>query len=77
MYWNSQWIVSMRNYRGVPNDGTAMTKGNCGLKMLRSGAWALPRGESNEKPTVTGRIPWVQNNRGYMIGFRLVRELDN
>lgn len=65
------------NYRGVPNDGSAMTKGNCGFKMLRGGAWPLPRGESNEKPTLTSRIPWVQNNRGYMIGFRLVRELEN
>ncbi|MCG8379212.1 MAG: formylglycine-generating enzyme family protein, partial [Proteobacteria bacterium] len=63
------------SYRGAPKDGSAMTKGDCAHRMLRGGAWALPRGESNEKPTLTGRIPWVQNNRGFMVGFRLMREL--
>ena len=63
------------NYKNVEKDGRAISKGDCSHRMLRGGAWALPRGQSNETPTITGRIPWGQNNRGFMVGFRLVREI--
>jgi len=64
------------NYRGAGNDGRAVSEGNCSHRMVRGGAWALPRGQSDEMATLTSRIPWVKNNSGYMIGFRLVRELN-
>ncbi|MBL1141510.1 MAG: SUMF1/EgtB/PvdO family nonheme iron enzyme [Proteobacteria bacterium] len=63
------------NYKGVNRNGHAVTTGDCNHRMVRGGAWALPRGQSDNTPTLTSRVPWVQNNRGYMIGFRLMREL--
>jgi formylglycine-generating enzyme required for sulfatase activity/serine/threonine protein kinase len=57
------------------NDGSANTSGNCNIKVIRGGAWALPRGESEETPTVTNRIAWPQDFRGYLVGVRLLREL--
>jgi formylglycine-generating enzyme required for sulfatase activity/serine/threonine protein kinase len=62
-------------YNKASNDGSANTSGDCNIKVIRGGAWALPRGESEETPTVTNRIAWPQDFRGYLVGVRLLREL--
>jgi len=62
-------------YKKASNDGSANTSGDCNVKVIRGGAWALPRGESEKTPSVTSRIAWPQDFRGYLVGVRLLREL--
>jgi formylglycine-generating enzyme required for sulfatase activity len=62
-------------YKKAGNDGSANTSGDCNVKVIRGGAWALPRGETEETPSVTSRIAWPQDFRGYLVGVRLLREL--
>ncbi len=62
-------------YKKASNDGSASTSGNCNVKVIRGGAWALPRGVSEETPAVTNRIGWPQDFRTYLVGVRLLREL--
>jgi formylglycine-generating enzyme required for sulfatase activity len=36
-----EWVEDCykKNYVGAPTDGSAVTSGNCGLRILRGGAW--------------------------------------
>ncbi len=59
------------SYRGAPTDGSAVTTGNCGRRVLRGGSWSLIprylRSASRGRVNPVGRL-----NR---LGFRVVRML--
>ena len=70
----AEWVEDCWNltYRGAPNDGSAWTKGDCSLRVLRGGSFA-------DKATAvrsSARFRYDQDVRYYANGFRVARDLD-
>jgi formylglycine-generating enzyme required for sulfatase activity len=59
------------NYQNAPHDGSAWTKGNCSLRVIRGGSWAA---EANALRSADRG--WNRPNAGSnSIGFRVARSL--
>lgn len=60
------------SYHGAPDDGSARTIGNCGVRVLRGGSWGnYPRGLRAACRNRNGTTDRYSND-----GFRLARTLD-
>ena len=59
------------SYQGAPSDGSAWVDGNCGLRMLRSGAWT----SRPESLRAANRVRESIETRRDVLGFRVAREL--
>ena len=59
------------NYKGAPTDGSAWTKDDCSLRVLRGGSW------SNYPQVLRAayRNRYTSAGRGDFIGFRVARDL--
>jgi formylglycine-generating enzyme required for sulfatase activity len=66
-----EWVEDCRNesYVGAPTDGSAWTDGDCGERVMRSGAW----GSQNWSVSSTVRFPFSSGYRHATIGFRIAR----
>ncbi|MFM9886951.1 MAG: SUMF1/EgtB/PvdO family nonheme iron enzyme [Burkholderiales bacterium] len=66
-----EWTEDCRNgsYDGAPNDGSAWTSGNCGIRVLRGGSWNLPP-RFARAAVRQGFVVTLQFN---YIGFRVAR----
>jgi formylglycine-generating enzyme required for sulfatase activity len=59
------------NYQGAPDDGTAWPGGDTSYRIIRGGAWAVPRIYLGS--VVRGQEP--PDRRSDTVGFRVAREL--
>ena len=68
-----EWVEDCwnENYEGAPTDGTAWTRGNCSIRMVRGGSWLNE--PSFLRSAVRGGVP--TGNRYYYVGFRVARSL--
>jgi formylglycine-generating enzyme required for sulfatase activity len=68
-----QWVEDCwhDNYQGTPNDGSAWTSGDCGLRVLRGGSWA----NSPKSLRAANRSIFDPANRTNNGGFRIARTL--
>ena len=68
-----EWVEDCWNesYEGAPDDGSAWTRGNCGLRMLRGGSWCDYPGDLRSGCRDRGLTGDRYNN----IGFRVARKL--
>jgi formylglycine-generating enzyme required for sulfatase activity len=68
-----EWVADCWNdsYAGAPANGTALTSGDCGQRVLRGGSWSLtPRNLRS-----ANRIGNVADDRYNSLGFRVARTL--
>jgi formylglycine-generating enzyme required for sulfatase activity len=71
----AEWVEDCWNdgYRGAPTDGSAWTKGDCRLRVLRGGAFDSQASylRPNARFRYDADVPYLAN------GFRVVRDLQN
>ncbi|MDE2816085.1 MAG: SUMF1/EgtB/PvdO family nonheme iron enzyme [Chloroflexota bacterium] len=69
----SEWTMDCwnRNYRRAPRDGQAWTEGDCGLRVVRGGAFASGAQELRSAHRMSVR----SDDRFLSMGFRVVRSL--
>jgi formylglycine-generating enzyme required for sulfatase activity len=58
------------NYNNAPDDGSALTTGDCSERVLRGGSWANTTRDL--RAAARDRFDWL-NNRGRYAGFRVAR----
>ena len=68
-----EWVQDCWNdtYQGAPADGSAWTRGDCSLRVLRGGSWGGKPGNLRAAYRVRGTTGKRNNN----IGFRVARTL--
>jgi len=69
-----EWVEDCNHgtYEGAPDDGSAWTSGDCGLRVIRGGSWG---GYTPRALRSANRDRSFPVNRYYAIGFRLVQDL--
>ncbi len=60
------------NHAGAPSDGSARQSGNCSMRAVRGGSWGHPP----HRLRTAYRDAWDVGIRNFLIGFRVVREMD-
>jgi formylglycine-generating enzyme required for sulfatase activity len=70
----AEWTEDCWNptYSGAPNDGSAWTKGDCSLRVLRGGSFA----DKAAAVRSSARFRYDEDVRYYANGFRVARDLD-
>lgn len=68
-----EWVEDCWNssFADAPEDGSALLKPDCGVRVIRGGAWSFPPNEARS----ANRWRNFQSRRSDDTGFRLVREL--
>ena len=68
-----EWVEDcyVENYDGAPNDGTARTSGDCGLRVVRGGSWL----SEPQNLRVANRYRNARDVRYSDVGFRVARTL--
>jgi formylglycine-generating enzyme len=68
-----QWMADCWNetYDGAPNDGRALTTGNCTLRALRGASWFINPGYLRAASRVWG----TPDDRIFSSGFRVARTI--
>lgn len=68
-----EWVADCWNptYTGAPTDGSAWSTGDCTKRSARGGSWG------SNAPTVRSaqRSSWSIDERNYVVGFRVARDL--
>ena len=69
-----EWVedCTTMDYSAAPLDGSAVTTGECFLRVLRGGAWFYP--ERQVRSAKRRRTDWM--NRSVIIGFRVARAIE-
>ena len=70
----AEWVEDCWNpdYRGAPADGSAWTKGDCSLRVLRGGSFA----DKALSVRSSARFRYDEDVRYYANGFRVARDLN-
>jgi formylglycine-generating enzyme required for sulfatase activity len=70
----AEWVEDCwnKNYQGAPPDGTAWTKGECGMRVVRGGSWASDPGVLRS----AARFAVESSVRSSDVGFRVARTIE-
>ncbi len=68
-----EWVADcyVNNFTKAPTDGTAVTDGDCGLRVIRGGAWT----SSPTDMRIANRSRIAANSSAQYMGFRLAAEV--